>query len=78
MDFVKELWKRLFSSTPIFFRKLQGILLAVSATAGAGLAQIEHLPNWAWLENTLRIGVFLGLFGTFLAQLAVTKPDELK
>lgn len=66
---MKELWERLLAKTPIFWRKMQKFLLAVSFVAGIGLSQIEQLPKWDWLDDVLRMGVFAGLFGTFLAQL---------
>lgn len=77
MKFYKEIWVRLWKSTPKFFKKLQVVLLAVSATCAVGLAQIEQLPKWEWLDDALRIGIFCGLFGTFLAQLTVQNPQEL-
>jgi len=76
MKFLRELWTRLRAKTPAFFVQIQKFLLAVSVVAGVGLAQIEQLPKWAWLEEALRMGVFAGLFGTFLAQLTKVQATE--
>ncbi|WP_448529197.1 hypothetical protein [Raineya sp.] len=78
MNFFKIFWKRLFKDTPSFFRKLQVFLLALSATAAVGLASIEQMPKWDWLDDAFRIGIFCGLFGTFLAQLTVKNPQDLE
>ncbi len=66
---IKEILSRLKAKTPKFFVQLQKILLAFSFVAGIGMTQLEQLPNWSWLEDFLRIGIFCGLFGTFIAQL---------
>jgi len=66
---MKELWDRLRAKTPKFWKKVQKVLLAVAFVSGLGLSQIEQLPTWDWLDDALRMGVFAGLFGTFLAQL---------
>jgi hypothetical protein len=78
MTYFKMLWKRLFKSTPDFFRRLQIFLLAISATAAVGLASIEQMPRWGWLDDAFRVGIFCGLFGTFLAQLTVKNPQDLE
>jgi len=70
---MKELWNRLRARTPKFWKEVQRVLLAVAFVSGLGLSQIEQLPRWEWLDDALRMGVFAGLFGTFLAQL--TKED---
>ena len=72
---MKELWSRLVAKTPRFWVKVQKVLLALAFVAGVGLAQIEQLPKWDWLDDALRMGVFAGLFGTFLAQLTKDNPD---
>jgi uncharacterized membrane protein YeiH len=66
---MRELWDRLLSKTPKFWKKVQKVLLAVAFVSGLGLSQMEQLPKWDWLDDALRMGVFAGLFGTFLAQL---------
>ena len=66
---MRELFERLRAKTPRFFVQLQKILLAIAFVAGVGLAEIERLPQWEWLDDALRMGVFAGLFGTFIAQL---------
>lgn len=71
---MKELWQRLLAKTPKFWLKTQKVLLAVAFVAGVGLAQIDQLPKWEWLDDALRMGVFAGLFGTFLAQLTQEQP----
>ncbi len=71
---MKELWQRLLAKTPKFWLKTQKVLLAVAFVAGVGLAQIDQLPKWEWLDDALSMGVFAGLFGTFLAQLTQEQP----
>ncbi|GAB4493090.1 MAG: hypothetical protein OHK0045_21930 [Raineya sp.] len=78
MTYLKILWVRLFKDTPAFFKKLQIFLLAISATAAVGLASIDSMPQWDWLDDAFRIGIFCGLFGTFLAQLTVQNPQEIE
>ncbi|GAB4494325.1 MAG: hypothetical protein OHK0045_25380 [Raineya sp.] len=77
---MKELWNRLVAKTPKFWVKMQKLLLAVAFVAGVGLTQIEQLPKWDWLDDCFRMGIFAGLFGTFLAQLTKdnTSQDEHK
>lgn len=78
---MKEFIKRLRAKTPKFFVQLQKFLLTFSFVAGLGLAEIEKLPKWFWLEEFLRTGIFCGLFGTFIAQLtresgSIEKTEE--
>lgn len=78
--FLKELWNRLWSETPKFFKKLRnflavfGTLSGLSSYAITGLGQLPYLPAWPWIEQTLRIMAFIGLVGAFIAQL--TKVDK--
>jgi len=73
MKLLSIFWDRLVSKTPLFWRNVQKVLLSLSFVSGMGLSQMENMPKWDWLEEYLRIGMFCGLFGTFLAQL--TKDD---
>jgi len=75
---MKELWDRLRAKTPKFWRKAQKVLLAVAFVSGLGISQIEQLPKWDWLDDALRMGVFAGLFGTFLAQLTKDTNETQK
>ena len=81
--FLKELWDRLWSETPKFFKKLRrflavfGTLSGLSSFAITGLGQLPYLPAWSWIEETLRIMAFMGLVGAFIASLPkVDKPNE--
>ena len=78
MKLLSILWDRFTAKTPLFWRNVQKVLLALSFASGIGLSQIEHLPKWNWLEEYLRIGMFCGLFGTFLAQLTKENTEENK
>jgi H+/Cl- antiporter ClcA len=78
MKLLSILWDRFTAKTPLFWRNVQKVLLALSFASGVGFSQIEQLPKWNWLEEYLRIGMFCGLFGTFLAQLTKENTEENK
>ena len=78
MKLLLVFWNRFTSKTPLFWRNMQKFLLSLSFASGIGFSQIEQLPKWIWLEEYLRIGMFCGLFGTFLAQLTKDTTNEIK
>jgi hypothetical protein len=71
IQYLKTLW---IAETPRFWFDLQRIMLALSVSAGVGLAQIQNLPKWTWLPESLKVCMFLGLLGTFLAQFTNKTP----
>lgn len=75
MKFLTELWNRLASNSPSFFKKLQYFGLYLTGIGG-GLIAIPGIP-----EKISAIGGYLLTAGAVLsvvAKLPVTNPEEVK
>ncbi|MDF7810685.1 hypothetical protein [Hymenobacter sp. YC55] len=57
-QFFLELWQRLGSSTPKFFKKLIYLFGSLAATSVALLTATEYLPTWLnpeWLKTAIAV-----------------------
>lgn len=75
---VKNIWRRLMSESPIFFRKLAVILGSVSATGIALIALKAQYPKQMGFFPDYLGGYMLtaGAVGLFLTKLTVINPEE--
>lgn len=78
--FLRELWARLRSSTPPFFKKLMVVFASLGLTAGGLLATAEYLPDWlpVWV---LKSAVAVSAGAVFVCKSVVdwnkTSPDDV-
>lgn len=73
---MKNIWKRLKASTPKFFKKVRafGLSLIISSLAGLAYKDQIHPLLAVYLGHALTAGVAL----TFIAQLTMSNPEDLK
>jgi len=72
---IREIYLRLKSKTPIFFKRIQKLFIALGVLGTSISAYGEalgFLPDWI---TPLCLGC--GCLGAFLTQLTVVNPDEL-
>lgn len=75
---LKILYKRLCMETPSFFKRVSRIGLTI---AGACVSVEAYLSisgtQIEWLDKYLEYGIVAGAISTFIAKMAVEKPEDL-
>jgi len=72
---MKELIKRFYAKTPLFFKRVQKVCIAfgvLGSTISAYGEAMGFLPTWV-----VPFCLGLGAMGAFIAQLTVVDPTEL-